>query len=133
MPITSAVREKVTAIFKEIAPDRADRLCSGLCDRAFTEAVQPALTAQDELPPPLAYDIAFHLSDWHVQAAFIVAVHLFPERFTPAEISAGVLEFFSHAPLHVAAGAALFDMDFDHSEYIAEAIRASKRSTIEEI
>ena len=131
MPTTSPVREKVAAIFAEIAPDRAARLCSGLCDRAFTEVVQPALTTQDELPPPLAYDIAFHLSDWHVQAAFIVALHLYPERFTPAEISEGVLEFFSHAPLHVATGAALFDEDYNgYPEHIAEAIKDSKRSTL---
>jgi len=130
MPNTSPVREKVAALFSEIAPDRAFRLCAGLCDQAFTEAVQPALTTQNELPPPLAYDVAFHLSDWHVQAAFIVALHLFPERFTPAEISEGVSEFFSHAPLHVATGAALFDMAYDNAEYIAEAIKDSKRSTI---
>jgi hypothetical protein len=131
MPATSLVREKVTAIFHEIAPDRASRLCSGLCDQAFTAAVQPALTSQKELPPPLAYDIAFHLSDWHVQAAFIVALHLFPERFSPAEISEGVLEFFCHAPMHVATAAALFDEDYDgYTDYIADAIKDSKRSTL---
>lgn len=130
MPATSAIREKVAAIFTQIAPDRVARLCSGLCNQTFTEVVQPALTTHDGLPPPLAYDIAFHLSDWHVEAAFIVALHLFPERFTPAEVSEGVLEFFSHAPLHVATGAALYDMAYDNSEYIAEAIRDSKRSTI---
>src|SRR5688572_29975858 len=118
MTTPSSVRKKVAAIFSEIAPDRAARLCTGLCDGAFTDVVQPALTTQDGLPPPLAYDIAFHLSDWHVQAAFTVALHLFPERFTPAEISEGVLEFFSHAPLHVATGAALFDMSYDDAEYI---------------
>ena len=127
----SSVREKVAAIFAELVPDRAARLCTGLCDRAFTEAVQPALVSEHEFSAPLAYDIAFHLSDWHTNAAFIVALHLFPERFTPAEISEGMWQFFSHAPMHVAAATALFDEDYDgFAEYIAGVIKDSKRDAI---
>ncbi len=54
-----------------------------------------------------AYDIAFHLSDWSSDAAFIVAVHLYPERFTPEEIREGVEAIIIHAPNHLAAAAAL--------------------------
>ncbi len=54
-----------------------------------------------------ARDIAFNLSDWSSDAAFIVAVHLFPERFTAEEIREGVLALIIHAPNHLAAAAAL--------------------------
>lgn len=54
-----------------------------------------------------AYDIAFHLSDWNAEAAFIVAVHLYPERFTPEEIRQGVQAVVIHAVNHLAAAGAL--------------------------
>jgi hypothetical protein len=124
------VRAKVAAIFREIVPERAERLCDGLCDGAVANAVKSALQAGNDLSEPHAYDIGFHLSDWHAQAAFIVALHLFPERFTPSEIADGVLEFFAHAPNHVAAGAALFDMPID-LEYVAGEVKDSRRSAIQ--
>jgi hypothetical protein len=52
-------------------------------------------------------DIAFHLSDWSSDAAFIVAVHLWPERFTADEIREGVEAIIIHAPNHLAAAGAL--------------------------
>jgi len=63
---------------------------------------------EDEFAEERAQDIGFHLSDWHAEAAFLVAAHLFPDRFTPAEISAGISAFLIHAPNHVAAAAALY-------------------------
>lgn len=51
-----------------------------------------------------AYDIAFHLSDWISDAAFI---HLWPEQFTAEEIREGVEGLLIHAPNHLAAAAAL--------------------------
>ncbi|HET8563600.1 MAG TPA: hypothetical protein VFM35_07000 [Candidatus Binatia bacterium] len=37
-----------------------------------------------------AREIAFHLSEWFEEAAFLAALHLDPKRFTKAEIEAGV-------------------------------------------
>jgi hypothetical protein len=37
----------------------------------------------------------------------IVALHLYPERFTPKEIEAGVELFLCHVPNHVIAAARL--------------------------
>jgi hypothetical protein len=54
-----------------------------------------------------ADQIAFHLTDWSSDAAFIVALHLFPERFTSEEIEAGVGLFLCHVPIHVIAAARL--------------------------
>ena len=54
-----------------------------------------------------AEDIAFHMADWNSDAAFIVAVHLFPERFTKEEIAAGIGLFLAHAPNHIRAACGL--------------------------
>ena len=69
---------------KPRATDRADRLVGS----------RPAMEAMSTLGDALAEDfgdevgadIGFHLADWNSDAAFIVAVHLFPERFTAEEI-----------------------------------------------
>jgi len=54
-----------------------------------------------------AHDIAFHLSDWSSDAAFLVALHLYPEKFTVEEIREGVEAIIIHAPNHLAAAGAL--------------------------
>src|SRR4051812_7051416 len=92
---------KVAAIFRELAGKRADRLAGS----------RPASEAMGKLAEglksdyPNAADIAFHLADWNSDAAFLVAVHLFPERFTNDEIAQGVRAFVIHVPNHVAAAA----------------------------
>jgi len=60
-----------------------------------------------------AQEIAFHLSDWNAEAAFLVALHLFPEKFTPEEILEGINDLLIHAPNHLAAAAALADCPGD--------------------
>ena len=37
----------------------------------------------------------------------IIALHLYPDRFTADEIQAGIGSFFVHAPFHIAEAAAL--------------------------
>lgn len=58
-----------------------------------------------------AHDIAFHLSDWREDAAFLVALALAPEQFTQEDISEGVIACMIHIPNHVAAAATLGDCD----------------------
>jgi hypothetical protein len=102
-----SVEAKGTTIFRELVGEKADQLCSGLCDSRFKQIAVSALMGENELEKERAEEIGFHISDWHAEAAFLVAAHLFPERFTPAEISRGILGFLIHAPNHVAAAAAL--------------------------
>jgi len=102
-----SVEAKVTAIFRELVGEKAEQLCGGLCDSRFKQIAVSALIAEDELERERAEEIGFHLSDWHAEAAFLVAAHLFPERFTAAELSDGISRFLIHAPNHVAAAAAL--------------------------
>jgi hypothetical protein len=49
-----------------------------------------------------AAEIGFHASDWAEDAAFLVALHLFPERFTAKEIRDGIESLACHIPYHVA-------------------------------
>jgi len=81
---TETFRRKVRTILAELASERAPNLETN----GAQNVIAAALT--DELGPERAADVAFHLSDWGEDAAFLVAVHLFPERFTVEEIRDGV-------------------------------------------
>ena len=98
------VQKKVEAIFRELAGERTARLGEPGAE-ATRETLASALSA--DYAPDTARDIAFHLVDWHSDAAFMMAVHLFPERFTPEELVAGADMLLIHAPNHLAAAAKL--------------------------
>jgi hypothetical protein len=100
--IHDTARQKVKAIFSELAGDRASNLFAAVPPSTDTLA-----SAFADLGEQRAKDIAFHLTDWSEDAAFLVAVHLFPERFTPAEVEAGIGLLIVHAPNHLAAAAKL--------------------------
>jgi hypothetical protein len=98
------VRGKVLAILAELVGDRARRLDGGV-------VAEPAMTAfasslADQYGDRAA-KIGFHMADWNSDAAFVVAVHLYPERFTPDEIADGVVLFLTHAPNHIRAACGL--------------------------
>ena len=96
-----SVRRKVEAIFNELAGDRTLMLDGSTFPAGIASTITAALSGPD------ASEIAFHFTDWNSDAAFIVALHLFPERFTPEEIEAGVGLFLCHVPSHVIAAARL--------------------------
>jgi hypothetical protein len=98
------VRRKVSAIFTELVGDRAKRLDGSLIAEPAMSVIASALA---EEYGDKAADIGFHMADWNFDAAFVVAVHLFPERFTPEEIAAGVGLFMVHAPNHIRAACGL--------------------------
>ena len=98
------VGSKVAAIFAELAGDRAIRLDGSVIAEPAMSVIASALA--DDFGDK-AEDIAFHMADWNSDAAFIVAVHLFPERFTKEEIAAGIGLFLAHAPNHIRAACGL--------------------------
>ncbi len=80
----------------------------GEYDAALVERIAGALARHGEgAVSPHAHDVAFHLTDWVEEAAFILALRLFPDRFTPEEIADGIACFLLHVPNHVAAAAVL--------------------------
>ena len=96
---------KAKAILAEAFPARVDRLDPDKMATGTMDAIQAALT--EAFGTDNAADIAFHMSDWNSDAAFILALHLFPERFTKEEIEDGIRDFLVHAPNHVAEAAQL--------------------------
>lgn len=100
-----SVEEKVIAIFRELVGNRAERLDGAKPSHEARRAFESALAV--DYPPEVAADTAFHLTDWNWDAAFLVAVHLFPDRFTPEELVAGADLLLVHAPNHLAAAATL--------------------------
>ena len=104
---SSDSRAKVVTIFRDLVGERATALCAGLCVPTVADAIAGAVREDSDVSAEHSRDIGFHLSDWHADAAFIVALHLYPERFTAAEIADGVLGFLIHAPNHIAAAAVL--------------------------
>ena len=101
----SDIDAKVAAIFRELVGERASRLDGSHYNNDTAAAIASALASSPD--DSTARDIAFNLTDWASDAAFIVALQLFPERFSAAEIAEGVEDFLNHAPNHVAAAAVL--------------------------
>jgi len=102
-----SVRDKVAEIFKELAGERAARLQG---TRFLSDSAERVAKALGETRPdgqPGLDGIAFHLLDWQSEAAFLVAVALFPERFTDEEISEGVDSVLVHLPPHILEAARL--------------------------
>ena len=99
-----AVSRKVATIFAELVGERAKRLDGSVIAEPAMSALERALV---EEYGEKAREIAFHMADWNSDAAFVVAVHLFSERFTPEEIAAGVGLFLVHAPNHIRAACGL--------------------------
>ena len=104
-----SVRKKVQAIFTELAGERARMLEGSTFPAGIASTVTAALSGADATEEQILHadKIAFHLTDWNSDAAFIVALHLFPERFTPEEIEAAVDMFLIHVPNHVIEAARL--------------------------
>jgi hypothetical protein len=105
------VRDKVQAIFRRIAGDRAavlkgDRYPALVNDR-ITAAILGGKLGSTFRDPVKLDGIGFHLVDWNSDAAFVVALLLYPEEFTDDEIRDGVELFLVHAPAHCLEAARL--------------------------
>ena len=105
----SALRDKVVSLLRSCPTESVDRVCHGLADGDVVDNVSSALQGIDGFDEQTARDIGFHLSDWHAEGAFLLALHLYPSSFSQTEIAEGVRDFLIHAPNHVAAAAALAD------------------------
>ena len=105
------VDDKVTQIFRELVGERANKLSPTHYPADINDRITVALTEDGDYSNTedvLRRDgIGFHLVDWQHNAAFLVALVLFPERFTDEEIRDGVVRFLIHAPSHVLEAARL--------------------------
>jgi len=102
-----SIQDKVAEIFKELAGERAARLQRALFLFDSVERVARALSETRPDGRARLDGVAFHLLDWKSEAAFLVAVALFPERFTDEEIAEGVTSVLVHTPHHILEAARL--------------------------
>jgi hypothetical protein len=104
-----AVKKEVQAIFRELAGKRSPVLEGRHYPYEIAAIITKALDSKGSYRKfrRHAKEIAFNLVDWNSDAAFLVALHLFPERFTPSEIRSGIVQLLLHAPAHVIAAARL--------------------------
>ena len=101
-------KDKVLELFREIVGDRADRLSGHHYPSDVNSQIREALDAGEDATDDdsLRSDaIGFHLVDWQRDAAFIVALVLFPERFSNEEIRDEIDSFLVHVPYHVLSAA----------------------------
>src|SRR5271168_5185623 len=101
--------DKVIAIFREMVGERASKLEGSHYPAEINSRITVALVDGDlEDKDLLKKDsLGFHLVDWQRNAAFIVALALFPERFTNEEIRDEVASLLLHAPAHILEAARL--------------------------
>ena len=113
--LVTDVSSKVQQIFLELVGSKAEVLrgdrfpsaiCSvvgqALCDGDFSEA---SVLNNDQ--------IALNIVDWNSDAAFLVAVHLFPKRFSSEEIKKSVWRLMLHVPDHLREAAQLMNLPTD--------------------
>jgi hypothetical protein len=105
-PIDS-VRTKVLAIFQNAFGDLSERLDGSVLATPAMDAITEALEEEHGLER--ANQIAINMADWNWDAAFIVALHVFPEQFSKDEIDAGLGLFLCHAPNHIRKACLLTD------------------------
>ena len=102
---------KVIQIFEELAGSRAEELRGiRFPTDSYSKIVEGILSEEGNLSEEdivTAHNIGFNLLDWQSDAAFLVALVLFPERFTNEEVAEGVRAFLIHAPAHVVEAARL--------------------------
>lgn len=97
--MSDTLNKKVLSIFAEMVGERASRLDGCVIAEPAMSTIGVAFAT--EYDQVTAHDIGFHMADWNSDAAFMVAVHLFPEKFTAEEIREGVEAFLCHAPNHI--------------------------------
>ncbi|WP_310150048.1 hypothetical protein [Bosea sp. BE125] len=72
------------------------------------ERIEQAALAEMDLPPEVARDVAFHMTDWLDDLRRYVAFCENPESFEAKEIDNLLLAFLGHVPNHIAAAAKLY-------------------------
>jgi hypothetical protein len=107
----SDASDKVMQIFRELVGERASKLNGSHFPADINSRITQALAGGEDAASDERISrndgIGFHLVDWQSDAAFLVALVLFPERFTDEEIRDGVDGFLWHVPAHVLEAARL--------------------------
>ncbi len=102
--------DKVLEIFNEISGDRSNRLSASHYPAEINDLITAALWEEykdmrsgdvDDDDIVKLDGVGFNLVDWNSDAAFMVALILYPEKFTHEDIQEGVGSLLLHVPNHV--------------------------------
>ena len=104
-------RVKVSKIFAELVGDRASALDPSKHNKIVQSLI--ASSFKSDLGKEKADLLGFHMADWNGSAAFMVALHLFPERFTKKEIEAGVISVLLEVTDHIVAASTIDGMPIE--------------------
>ena len=113
MDTNDSFRAKVATLFIELVGDRAEQLRADRFSNTICDVITDALIDENCSEKQLLHkdQIAINLTDWVGDAAFLVALHLYPERFTREEIQAGIDQLLIHVPDHLNEAARLANSD----------------------
>lgn len=105
-------KDKVLEIFRGLVGDKADKLSATHFPADINDRITSALAKEN---PEWTDEeiikndqIGMNLVDWHRDAAFIVALTLFPERFTDKEIQDEIRSLIIHVPAHIKEAESLY-------------------------
>src|SRR4051812_44002617 len=99
---SEALESRIDEVFS-FAAERAENLRRV----AFSARERIVSVLEAEFGKTKAEEISFHLADWNGDAAFMVALILYPERFTDEEVRWGIELLSIHLPAHAMAAATL--------------------------
>jgi len=97
------LQKKVTTLLTNASTARVARAQAEPDRTEAREAIRKAL--QRVYGNESSRNLAFHLIDWTYDAAFILALAMFPEKFNKKEVTAGIECLLAHVPNHVFAAA----------------------------
>ena len=75
---------------------------------AITEKIKIALDESNKFNGNLAYDIAFHMTDWLEDMSELNKFYIYPESYNSKQVTDLLMKFLLHAPNHLAAAHKLF-------------------------
>ena len=107
--MTDALRKKVKQLLAAHLGVRHEGLAEDKLHPVVIDRIARAHAG--DLGLAQATKLGMHMSDWVGDAAFVVALHLFPDQFSDEEIRDGVGLFLCHAPNHIRAACGITGND----------------------
>lgn len=102
-----SVERKTDRLLKRAFGVRAKRVAWGVrglnAEYVVENAFKRKLGAND------ARELGFQMGDWGRDAARLLLLHLYPEKFSKSEVKDIVMGFVIHVPNHLAAACAVLD------------------------
>lgn len=102
-------KRDIKAKVREVLSEPLDERLQGLFPFPHEAGARITRALKKDFGEETAWDIAFHLLDWQEDGAVLLAIALFPEKFTLEEIRSEIGRYIVHAPNHIAAAAKLLE------------------------